>query len=110
MNKPQSAIVLGQRIGRGTVIELSIRVPSGSRQLKGARLLCDCGNTYTQPLINLRSVRGRVPTQSCGCLNNEHRVKNVSLMADLHRKDSHVRDHPLYSTWKGMRSEEHTSE
>src|ERR1017187_787628 len=98
-NKPQSATVLGQRIGRGTVIELDIRVPSGSRMLKGARLLCDCGNTYEAPLISLR---GGHQTQSCGCLRREVLATGTTAAALSRRVDHPVHEHPLYGTWRNM--------
>ncbi len=84
------------------MIELGIRVPSGSRQLKGARLLCDCGNEYTSPLISLRGGKSH-QTLSCGCLNDEHRRDRVKAGICVRKAGgSRVHEHPLYSTWRGM--------
>lgn len=62
---------LGQRFGRGIVIEIDLMIPRRGRPitqgLRGARLLCDCGNEYVSALQALCSGA----CQSCGCLHLE---------------------------------------
>jgi hypothetical protein len=68
---PRYILQIGQRFGRGTVTEPEVRLspirtkPSG---LRGARLLCDCGNEYAASIGNL--VSGT--TKSCGCLKQKN--------------------------------------
>ena len=68
--QPKLLVEVGQRFGRGVVLDPEIRVvanssPTGSR--RGAWLRCDCGNEYAAEISSLRSGN----TQSCGCLADE---------------------------------------
>lgn len=97
---PTLAVQTGQRIGRGVVIDASIRtgvtraVPAGR---PGARLCCDCGTIYEAPLISLAERNGHVNTQSCGCLHEDNAVVNGF------RSATHgLGGHPLYGTWRQM--------
>jgi hypothetical protein len=89
-------VTLGQRIGRGVVIDPDVRIPRPGRPgLRGARLLCDCGNEYVSALQALVGKRGESQRSlSCGCLRLEHQRAAVT---------SHgLAAHPLYGTWEGM--------
>ena len=95
---PTLFVHVGQRIGRGIVIETDLRIPrrtgSGYPQ-RAARLLCDCGNEY---VTSLQALVGKRPENqrclSCGCLRRERQIAAAT---------SHgMADHPLYGTWKGM--------
>jgi len=106
--KPRYFLEVGQRFGRGVVIDPDIRtgftrsVPNGVR---GARLRCDCGNIYDARLTALRpftgpSRRNRNPvnTRSCGCLHDENSREQGKVATLTHG----LEDHPLYGTWKQM--------
>lgn len=58
-------VQLGQRFGRGVVIdsEVKVKYPSSRYPVHGARLLCDCGREYDSPLYALY----KGATVSCGC-------------------------------------------
>ena len=64
---PVLFVTMGQRFGRGVVIDPGTRIPQGSRTARGVRLRCDCGNIYTTQIRSLISRH----TQSCGCLQRE---------------------------------------
>jgi hypothetical protein len=98
-NVPQSEILVGQRIGQGVVTRLGLR--KGTRNLRAAELLCDCGTTYVAQLGHLRA--GLV--KSCGCLRRETARKHVTMMVSTHRMSSH----PLYQTWYNMMHRCHDS-
>lgn len=85
---PQSAIVIGQRIGRGQVVQLGLR--KGPRNRLAAELRCECGTSYTAQLGHLRA--GLV--LSCGCLRRE----TCAVRGREARKHG-LSSHPLYSTW-----------
>lgn len=67
---PRLFVEVGQRIGRGAVIDPDVRVsdPAYRYGVRCARLICDDGNEYVVRLHNLLSKK---PTLSCGCLNRE---------------------------------------
>jgi hypothetical protein len=81
---------VGQRFGRGVVIDPEIRVNYlNRRSRRGARLRCDCGRDYQANLDNL--LKG--DHQSCGCLRRDV----------AGRKPTHgLYKHPLYLTWYDM--------
>ena len=92
---------LGQRIGRGIVIDTDVKIPRSGRMstLRGARLICDCGNEYVsalQALVGKRPEKQR--TQSCGCLRREHQIAS----ATKHGAARRVNPHPLAKTWEAM--------
>lgn len=66
-------VEVGQRIGRGVVIEAEIRIPvtrpGRDRSVRAARLICDCGNEYVAQIQRL--VGADYGTKSCGCLSRE---------------------------------------
>ena len=82
---------VGQKFGRGVVIEPDIRLSVRNR--RAARLLCACGTVYEAALTHLLSGR----TKSCGCLQRERAAESVR---QLHKHG--MRDHPLYDTWCSM--------
>lgn len=100
--RPQTlAIEMGQRIGRGVVIDPEIRTgftqafPAGC---PGARLRCDCGEIYEARLMSLVERNGRINTQSCGCLREETAAANGIVYSTTHG----LHDHLLYGTWWQM--------
>src|SRR5258706_7956155 len=108
MNKHRLLVKIGQRIGRGTVIDPEVRVAftrSAPKGLRGARLRCDCGNLYEASLTALkprtvpsRSRRSPINTQSCGCLHDENSSKQAAQRNTAHG----LAEHPLYPAWKQM--------
>jgi len=97
---------VGQRFGRGVVIDPEIRVgvcdrhPSGYR---AARLRCDCGTIYESALSHL--VAGH--TQSCGCFGRES--AHERLTSSEHREAKRLawtlhglHRHALHPTWVAM--------
>jgi 5-methylcytosine-specific restriction endonuclease McrA len=58
---PRLRVEVGQRCGKGVVIDPEVRITV--RNLRGARLICDCGREYTAAIQRLLSGR----TRSCGC-------------------------------------------
>jgi hypothetical protein len=61
-------IEVGQRFGRGVVIDVNVRIPCTDKRAdkytnRGARLICDCGNEYDALVQNLFHDH----TRSCGC-------------------------------------------
>lgn len=87
-------IAAGTRFGRLVVIK------EGHRKGKERRrtLICDCDcGTETVVVIN-RLRTGN--TRSCGCLHREYASKAQSVMVEGMRST----DHPLYSTWKSMKT------
>ena len=108
---PQTTLFveLDQRIGRGVVIDADVRIPRPGRPgLRGARLICDCGNEYVsalQALVGKRPENQRA--LSCGCLRRERQIAAVTkhgmAAARAARKPrSRNPGHPLYRTWEGM--------
>lgn len=98
---PTLSVETGQRIGRGVVIEPSIRTgftPSMPDGRPGARLRCDCGTTYEAPLLSLVARNGRINTQSCGCLRADVSAVNGLVYSTTHG----LHGHPLYGTWRQM--------
>lgn len=90
--KPTLFVEAGQRIGRGIVLDPAVRVG----KVRGARLICDCGNEYTAQLKTLFGRYGRPPrVRSCGCLLREIVTAGTVRTHGL-------TDHPLYHTWQMM--------
>lgn len=90
----------GQRFGRGVVIDPEIRIPfasDSSKSLRGARLLCDCGNEYATLIGNL--LRPSY-TKSCGCWKRDQsRARATSgQLGTTHG----LSRHPLFDTWRKM--------
>lgn len=93
---PSLFVEIGQRIGRGVVLDSDVRIPrSGRSGLRGARLRCDCGDEYVsalQALVGKRPENQR--TMSCGCLRREHQITSVTTHG--------MKGHPLFKIWEGM--------
>lgn len=71
--KPRLFVEVGQRIGRCVVIDAEIRIPNGnSYPVRGACLLCDCGNEYEATISKL--IGKYACTKSCGCLLAEYKA------------------------------------
>jgi len=88
-------VTVGQRIGRGVVIEAEAR---GGGQ-RAVRLICDCGNEYVSAITALIRSRGEsTGTQSCGCLRRERQIA----AATTHGMSRRSGTHPLMKTWEGM--------
>lgn len=68
-------VEVGQRFGRGVVIEAEIRIPTTDKThpfgVRGVRLLCDCGTTYEARTRNLFAINPKLLSLSCGCLLRE---------------------------------------
>ena len=94
--RPRYFVNVGDRLGRGVVIEPEVRVPEGNTCRRYARMRCDCGNTY---LARLSDFGGSVrqPTRSCGCLKFD-RTQAMGKSNATHG----LHDHPLYDTWSTM--------
>lgn len=99
-------VEIGQRFGRGVVIDPEIRtgmtraVPRG---VFGARLRCDCGTEYEARVHNLFAGK----TVSCGCQRRDngrelHRTWGDLGRAPVHGMKPRSGQHPLYGTWNGM--------
>jgi hypothetical protein len=75
MGTPRIFLEVGQRIGRGTVIDPEIRVgyrpDRPTSTCRGARLRCDCGTIYEALIGNLVEKNGHIGTTSCGCAQRE---------------------------------------
>lgn len=97
--QPKVFVEVGQRFGRGVVVDPDVRVPLKCRDTtqRGVVMLCDCGTGYTRPLGDVR--RGLVA--SCGCLRAEV-SRQVQLLAVAARTTHGLHDHPLYVTWYDM--------
>lgn len=103
MPKLSLFVEVGQRIGRGVVIETGITIPRRGRPensgLRAARLQCDCGNEYVaalQTLVGKRKESQRA--LSCGCLRRERQIAAVT----THGMTSRGKEHPLIKIWEGM--------
>ena len=96
----------GQRIGRGVVIDPEVTIPrarqgGGKTVLRGARLICDCGNEYVsalQALVGKRPENQR--SLSCGCLRRERQIAAVTGHGMSRRQGPGP--HPLVKTGEGM--------
>ena len=99
MTRPKRFVQVGQRIGRGVVIEAEVRVMGNDqRSHRGARLRCDCGTIYATLTGNLiPRQNGRINTTSCGCASREN-SRAVGLANTKHGMHAH----PLYDTWATM--------
>lgn len=92
-------VELGQRIGRGVVIEPEVRVrsrpdrPAGMG--RGARLLCDCGNVYEDLISRLVGTGPKPRRMSCGCGNRGRPPGN--------RTHGMTRT-PTYTSWSAMKA------
>jgi hypothetical protein len=86
--KPKLFVEVGQRIGRGVVLEAKVPFiqPSG-RVLRGAKLRCDCGNEYVARIDDLVGKQASTPhgAKSCGCLNAEQRLAAMARAAEARR-------------------------
>ncbi len=69
---PTLFVEVGQRFGWGVVIDALVRIPPSGRTpaIRGARLLCDCGNEYIAKIHTLLDCT----RLSCGCRRRSHRV------------------------------------
>ena len=113
---------VGQRFGRGEVIDPAIRIvtPSSPGGFRGARLVCDDNNVYEVPLADLYREKGAV--KSCGCLRDEltrerNRLpENIARFAAIRQDPGNIarsiaartthglHGHELYHTWYSMLS------
>lgn len=85
---------IGDRFGRGVVIETGIRITFTAKSYPGVRLRCDCGNTYRARVPELRAGG----TLSCGCYQ-----RDISAAARTAANTTHgVGCHELYNTWTNM--------
>jgi hypothetical protein len=82
---PRYFVEAGQRFGAGVVINPDIRM-SGSRpnrNIRGARLICDCGNEYDTWILNLVGAdAGRRGGKSCGCTDRRLRGRDAPRFVD----------------------------
>lgn len=102
---PTLFVVKDQRIGRGVVTDPEVRARFGKTVRRAAALLCDCGNTYTAPLLALvpHGEDGRINTTSCGCALKDH-IQRVAYRGGSHGnyRVHDLRRHELYQIWKQM--------
>lgn len=78
------------KYGRLTVIETFTKRQSNGKMATYAKCLCDCGNTKTLKMNDLKTGN----TKSCGCLAHDLLVK---------RNTKHgLRRHPAYNTYISM--------
>lgn len=103
MPKLSLFVDVGQRIGRGVVLEAGLKIPRRGRPagsgMRAARLRCDCGNEYVtslQALVGKRAENQRA--LSCGCLRRERQIA----AATTHGMASTGNEHPLLKIWEGM--------
>jgi hypothetical protein len=101
MPKRTYFVEVGQRIGRGVVIDADVMIRrSNGHPVRMARLVCDCGNEYVSALSALvgAASRTRHATRSCGCLRRERQVAAVS----VHGMGGRITPHPLVQIWRSM--------
>lgn len=98
-------VELGQRFGRGVVIDPEVRKTRTDRpgSDRAARLRCDCGTEYVAQLSHLC----RRDIVSCGCQRSEkasERMRQLRGSPDGYRLPSAngMTGHPLHGTWRGM--------
>jgi hypothetical protein len=99
MPEKRLSVYVGQRIGRGVVIDADVRIPLKGRQTgrRAATLVCDCGNQYTSSLLALVGQRPEdQKANSCGCLRRDRQRAAAT--------EHGMYGHPLYKTWEGMLS------
>lgn len=77
---PPRMNITGQKFNLLTALECTEEKQRGCYLWK---CKCDCGNYYITTATNIKRER----VKSCGCLQNNHGLKN----------------HPLYSVWKDMK-------
>jgi hypothetical protein len=68
-------VEMGQRIGRGVVLDPEIRVPAKRYPVRGARLICDCGTEYEATIVKL--IGKHACAKSCGCLREEYKASST---------------------------------
>ena len=95
--KPRYFANVGDRLGRGVVIEPEVRVPDGNGYRRYARMRCDCGGIYLARLSDFAPDPRHPPKRSCGCLALE-RAKEMGRANVKH--GLHL--HPLYDIWTGL--------
>lgn len=72
-DNPQIINMIGQRVGRLLVVERGEDriAPKTNKRIVTWKCLCDCGNIIT---VAGSALRGKNPTQSCGCLQRERTI------------------------------------
>lgn len=92
---------VGQRFGRGVIVDPDVRLHRSRQTRRGAILRCDCGVTYEAQLRYLSN--GQV--RSCGCLQRDSAADQFEQVRQLGIEAGRKHDmcsHPLYGTWNGM--------
>lgn len=87
----------GQKIGRLTPIEYTLKTLSSGRKMSSWRCLCDCGNEIVALTANLRKPNH---TTSCGCFKTE--------TAGDHARTHGSGQTKLYRVWNSMKVRCHT--
>jgi hypothetical protein len=78
-------VEVGQRFGAAVVINPDVRLPGSrpNRKIRGARLVCDCGNEYDTWILNLvGSNAHRRGGKSCGCTDSRLRGRDAPRFVD----------------------------
>jgi len=89
-------VLCGERFGSLCVVgDAQIHVTSGGHRKRQVLCRCDCGGELVTRLASLTNRR----TTSCGC----GKSKSVSVRFIKKVDGLRSKDHPLYTTWKGMR-------
>jgi hypothetical protein len=101
MARQRVFLEVGQRFGRGVVIDPEIRLPltegrkKGGSKLgpRGALMQCDCGNLYKAIIGNLT----HGSSSSCGC-------RRVESLAEMGRRNTRhgLSKHPHFPRWRSM--------
>jgi hypothetical protein len=74
-------VAVGQRFGRGVVIDPEARLPSAAKthtDRRAVKLLCDCGNTYMLRLLDLVASPDSKRYLSCGCYHTEQAIRHFN--------------------------------
>jgi hypothetical protein len=92
-------VSIGDRIGRGVVLEPELPREVGDHRARKARLQCDCGVIYEATLSSLKvnNHTGRVNTRSCGCLS-----RDSSKQMGKSRRTHGLSKALIYHTWSTM--------
>lgn len=91
-------VTLGDRIGRGIVIESEIPRAVNDCSHRRARLRCDCGTVYTATISSLQTrTAGTANTRSCGCL-----VRDNGVRLGKAKQKHGLCDSQIYHTWNTM--------
>lgn len=99
------SVEVGQRIGRGVVVQAGLRVGEEGQTRPGALLRCDCGTLYSAQNKQLvPDGKGRINNTSCGCAKADHirSVRGPGGIATRFQPEHGQTKHYLFNTWTLM--------